>query len=61
MQCFSSNGCMIINHRVLIEFSSGGHKFLWDKVRYYLDYITCEIMFISDVNSPLADSVILCF
>ena len=59
MPYFSSNDPMIINHRKLIEFSSGGHKFLWDKVRYYLDYITCEIMFINDVTSPLDDLMIL--
>ena len=29
-------------------------------MRSFLDYLTCEIMFISDVNSPLDDSVILC-
>ena len=59
MPYFSSNDPMIINHRILIEFSSGGHKFLWDKVRYYLDYIPCEIMFINGVNSPLDDLMIL--
>ena len=31
---------------------------MWDKLRYFLDYLTCEIMFISDVHSPLDDSVI---
>ena len=31
-----------------------------DKTIDLLDYMTCEILFISDANSPLDDSMILC-
>ena len=32
----------------------------WDRIIEFLDYMNCEILCISDVNSSLDDSLILC-